>query len=893
MSDMQTNNLIQKINKMITPKYIKYTLLILLGGWMLNSCKTTKNGNTYKEIDIEAKNAEIQINLRSPINTVDGNELGRDVYKDKTYFFVQKKDAQFKDNAPFIQYLDGGKKERLWFSSSRSDEFYNLRKRTNYYQQIYFCEREIGEGKCAWEGWSKPQRLVIANNNTMLASFINSFNSATKGTLTAAGNKLIFACDQLTDNLDNGLLNLWTVSYENGKFDVPQPLNLLSSAKTWESQPTLSANGKHLFFVSNRLVNKTDLTCSTQETDDNINIYYSFCNEEGQWGEPVLVKELYSTDNEITPQINPKGNILYFSSDKSGDYEIYEVSIQLDDNVGGYHIEEKSVELFRRPLIDNCSNELKSFNVNGAFNQKYPFYYYNSLNKKAPQSFFWAADNPKGMGSYDIYGCNMPFVVDYNVVLVDMTAANSPVEFPVIKITGDLELQNDAVTANYTLYSGQEYQVYGGSTACPEKGTFYCDQDEKYLFTGYSGIVNIMNPADRAFHNKRLNGAEVGSVLTDDFGYIPIFNVLQDTVVADTIRITKAWTPKPPCPDVLNIPQKYESIPYFQTGYWEVNTVSNLKRDLEKLHDGYEVVGTNDIYNPKEHIVSHRSGYKAYDWETPLSPIKLNDKHLYSIADARWIELHPFNYYWGDRAGFGSSLEERMKGRKKRIEEYVDYADKVDENLKILTDTITQKYISFLDLHKKRKPRLLIEIFAVSDQREILRGWYIGDTVQYRSYEYKDGDFTSPEYIKIIPPKVDEESKKLTEITPCTIQLNANGNNGCELENINLSRLRAWYGYKEIYNRLAESENFGRYLKNNKVALPDNNLSFDDAEIIIISHAINKEVINPKSPYPSVNNPNGQGFYDFDQIRRVEIRIRLLMNNENEETKDYCCYSKK
>ena len=72
---------------------------------------------------------------------------------------------------------------------------------------------------------------------------------------------------------------------------------------------------------------------------------------------------------------------------------------------------------------------------------------------------------------------------------------------------------------------------------------------------------------------------------------------------------------------------------------------------------------------------------------------------------------------------------------------------------------------------------------------------------------------------------------------------------------------------------------------------PLKNKLFSDekADIVIITRGRRIDVIDPKNPYPAVNNPNGQGFYDYDQVRRVEVRIRLLMDKNKEARKDFCC----
>jgi hypothetical protein len=111
------------------------------------------------------------------------------------------------------------------------------------------------------------------------------------------------------------------------------------------------------------------------------------------------------------------------------------------------------------------------------------------------------------------------------------------------------------------------------------------------------------------------------------------------------------------------------------------------------------------------------------------------------------------------------------------------------------------------------------------------------------------------------------------------------------MEITNLSRLRAWFGYKEVFQRLTDSEIFNRYLLQGKVALPDNNMNYDDSNIIIITRGKREDgdVENPQYPYPSANNPTGNGFFDYDKIRRIEIQCRLLFEKEKKMEDNYCC----
>jgi len=877
---------------------VAFLILAIIAG-----CNTTKNSSYLKKDNREGKNSALTTILQPEINSPDAKELARTVYNDQSYYILQDEGSKFKDNAPFIEYLDGGKRERLWFASSRADDVFFGHKRTNNYQQIYYCEREVGNGVAPNEGWGKINILKIETDNPYLKEVTDIFNKSTKGAIAIVDNTMIFSSDLISDKGNSEFKNLWEMKREGDIFKNPKPIIELSNENTWESQPTLSSNGKHLFFVSNRKI-EADGTINNNEAVNEMNIFYSFY-ENGKWRTPVLVNELYSAKNEVTPHILYNNSKIYFASDKDGDYQIYEAPLLLNDEKGGYQIEKSKIELFSNKTFDLFSGNTKEIEVNGVSDQNYPFIYYNPMNKKAPRSIFWASNQKEGFGSYDIYGCAMPFNVTMNVTIADVypTNNNSEIEYPVLSLEG---YQGETVyksTTSFQLYSGLNYQLKGGSTASPEKGTYYCDADQNYIFIGYSKIVNNQ-PADKSLHSSLLQGPEVNSGLTEAFGSIPLYGILSDTIMTDTVCITRAWQKKPPCPGKLNIEPTYRSISYFQTGYWEVNTSENLKRDLEKLHEGFEFTQSGDIYNPTGRITRTRSDYKVTGYDDPIFPIKTNDRYTYSIANAPWIELHPNNQYWGDRPGMESRMEQRMKGRKDRINQYAEYAKKVDENLKNLTDTIKTKYIHLLDLHKDMKPQLLIEIFAVSDQREVSRSWYIGETVEYRGTEYDENlkQFKT-DLVKIVAPTIDETTKTITQIKPCTIEFNKDGDNGSILgisseksdQNTNLSRLRAWYGYKEVLKRLSDSENFNKYLKAGKVALPDNNVSYEDADIIIITRGKREDgdVENPKYPYPQANNPSGNGYFDYDGIRHIEIQTRLLINKEKNVEENFCCSPEK
>jgi hypothetical protein len=157
---------------------------------LATGCKPSKEVAGKQIEGAKQGKASSQLLLKAPINTPNAEELNLQVYSNQAYFLVQNESNRFKENAPFIEQLDGGTRERLWFSSSRADENYLRDKATNHYQQIYYAERNVGDGKCPTEGWGQPIKLEVQGESQL----IQQFNAAGKGAATVANGTLVLSC---------------------------------------------------------------------------------------------------------------------------------------------------------------------------------------------------------------------------------------------------------------------------------------------------------------------------------------------------------------------------------------------------------------------------------------------------------------------------------------------------------------------------------------------------------------------------------------------------------------------------------------------------------------------------------------------------------------------------
>lgn len=138
-------------------------------------------------------------------------------------------------------------------------------------------------------------------------------------TVTIDNKELIYTVCRLTDPKDpNSYRNcdLFYTKYEYGGWNDIVPLENVNTPNTWETQPTISSDGKTLFFISDRPGGM-----------GGYDIYTSTRDETGTWSIPVnMGKNVNSKGNEKSPFIHTDSQTLYFSSDGRpgmGGYDIY------------------------------------------------------------------------------------------------------------------------------------------------------------------------------------------------------------------------------------------------------------------------------------------------------------------------------------------------------------------------------------------------------------------------------------------------------------------------------------------------------------------------------------------------------------------------------------------
>ncbi|MBU8893799.1 MAG: OmpA family protein [Bacteroidales bacterium] len=131
---------------------------------------------------------------------------------------------------------------------------------------------------------------------------INTFGNEGAQTISVDGRIMYFTACNRKDG--KGRCDIYQCFNENGKWSKPENIGFPVNSGAWEAQPSLSPDGKTLYFVSN-------LDGGFGGKD----IWISTLNQEGKWSKPVNPGEnINSRGDEQSPFIHPDNKTLYFSS---------------------------------------------------------------------------------------------------------------------------------------------------------------------------------------------------------------------------------------------------------------------------------------------------------------------------------------------------------------------------------------------------------------------------------------------------------------------------------------------------------------------------------------------------------------------------------------------------
>ena len=157
---------------------------------------------------------------------------------------------------------------------------------------------------------------------------INTIYNEGAQTISTDGKLLFFTACTRSDGI--GSCDIYYSRFKDGSWSLPQNASEPVNSPAWESQPSISANGEILYFVSSRRGGKGGMDIWK-------------CNLKGFstggtpiWGTPLNLGDSINTPgNEMSPFIHSDGKTLYFASDYwpgMGGYDIF-YSRQKNDSV--------------------------------------------------------------------------------------------------------------------------------------------------------------------------------------------------------------------------------------------------------------------------------------------------------------------------------------------------------------------------------------------------------------------------------------------------------------------------------------------------------------------------------------------------------------------------------
>lgn len=149
----------------------------------------------------------------------------------------------------------------------------------------------------------------------------NTRNNEGAHVISADGKTIVFTRCDATDGL--GSCDLYSSEFKNGTWARPRNMGSPVNTSNWESQPTLSANGRILYFVSNRPGGQGGYDIWMSKKISN------------KWTRPVNAGTTINTGwDELSPWLHADGTHLYFRSNGwpgYGSFDLF-VSTLLDSN---------------------------------------------------------------------------------------------------------------------------------------------------------------------------------------------------------------------------------------------------------------------------------------------------------------------------------------------------------------------------------------------------------------------------------------------------------------------------------------------------------------------------------------------------------------------------------
>lgn len=160
----------------------------------------------------------------------------------------------------------------------------------------------------------RVEKTATGWSQASLLPFNTRYNEGAQ-TMSADGKTIFFTGCNRPDGY--GSCDIYVTNLINGEWSRPENLGEVINTPGWEAQPSLTPDGKHLYFSSAR-----------EGSQGGRDIWITTLTDKGQWGEPVNLGAAINTPgNDESPFICFDGVTLFFMSDYlpgMGDYDLFQ-----------------------------------------------------------------------------------------------------------------------------------------------------------------------------------------------------------------------------------------------------------------------------------------------------------------------------------------------------------------------------------------------------------------------------------------------------------------------------------------------------------------------------------------------------------------------------------------
>ena len=248
-----------------------------------------------ESLESDAKDEKLKDRAQKEI---DGLNYLEKLAEKKSYYKIKNLEAI---NTPFTEYNPVYSNNELYFTSSRANAKIYEATGTPF-TDIYKAETNGAN--------------VNASTITPLPELINESN-INEGciTFTPDGKTMIFAKGNTGKRKGTNDVDLYISRYRNGQWSEALPINI-NLPDAWESTPALSADGRTLYFSSNRKGGYGDL-----------DLYSAQMDSRGRFGKVKnLGAEFNTAGAETFPYVSDNGK-MYFSSDGHPGYGMLDIFV--------------------------------------------------------------------------------------------------------------------------------------------------------------------------------------------------------------------------------------------------------------------------------------------------------------------------------------------------------------------------------------------------------------------------------------------------------------------------------------------------------------------------------------------------------------------------------------